>query len=328
MQLHFTILAFLMVFTVCNLTPSHGVPACQTPLKYGSFQVLVSENCTAQQDQWVIQQSTCKECMYIDSQGRKAIGVDFNLEQTDANAILTNFGVDYDKIVRGATTGINTPCACDEVVCLTNGLIESIFEESIANAIATVKRVMPAAFQSLCCTGRSVVVDIAFALGYSTFSTYKPLFFWLKDQNWQAASDYLRTTKWCESSSSRSRCEQDADNLQYPGCPCSGEFPVSCYETVSSCCRKDQPCCNASVPMNNSHQIYQHQELLCCPYLNGSCCNDVEENKCCPQDCPKCCLPNFCCGVNDYCHEGQCYTQAGFPAHNAAAKALIFPQGT
>ena len=324
MQVHFTILAFLMVLTVCNLTPSQAVPACSTPLKYGGFQVLVSENCTAQQYKWVIHQSTCKECMYIDSQGRKAIGVDFNLEETDAKGILTNFGLDYDKIVRGATTDINTPCACNEIQCLNNSQIENIFEESIANAIATVKRVIPA-FQSLCCTVRSVVVDIAFALDNSTFSTYKPLFFWLNNQNWKAASDYLRTTEWCRNSL---RCSEDADNLHYPACPCSGEFPVSCYETASSCCRMDQPCCNASVPMNNSRQIYQRQEMLCCPYLNGSCCNEVEENKCCPQGYPNCCLPNYCCGAHDHCHDGKCYTQAGLPARNAAAKTLIFPEGT
>ena len=144
MQLYFTILAFLMVLNACNLTLSQAVPACQTPLKYGSFQALVSEDCTALQHQWVTRQSACKECMYIDSQGRKAIGVDFNLEETDAKAILTNFGVDYEKIVGGATTDISKPCACDEVECLTLSQIEYIFEESIANAIATVKRVMPA----------------------------------------------------------------------------------------------------------------------------------------------------------------------------------------
>ena len=143
MQLYFSIRAFLIVFIVCNLTPSQAVSQCLSPSKYHSFAALVIETCTGVQHHWVLQQSTCKECMYTDSQGRKAIGVDFHLEDTDAKSILASVGADYDDIVKGGTTDISTPCSCEKVVCLNQSQIEHIFEESIANTIATVQSTIP-----------------------------------------------------------------------------------------------------------------------------------------------------------------------------------------
>ncbi len=90
------------------------------------------------------------------------------------------------------------------------------------------------------------MVDIVFGLGNSAVSTYTQFFSWLKYQNWQVASDYLRATKWCAVEEKR-RCDNDADNLNDRGCPCSGQFPNSCYDNGSPCCEKGQSCCNGKV---------------------------------------------------------------------------------
>jgi hypothetical protein len=101
-------------------------------------------------------------------------------------------------------------------------------------------------FPSLCCAVQKTIVDIAFVLGNSKFSTYEQFFTWIEYQNWQAASDFLNATKWCQVEDS-ARCHLDADNLLFQGCPCFGQFPNKCYDTVSSCCQEDQSCCNGKL---------------------------------------------------------------------------------
>jgi hypothetical protein len=81
--------------------------------------------------------------MYVDSQDRKIIGFNFNLEETDAKAILAQYEADYDKIVNGAPTDLTMPCDCKVVTCLNLNQIEDIFDESIAQAFGNAKRVLP-----------------------------------------------------------------------------------------------------------------------------------------------------------------------------------------
>ena len=143
MKLYFYIRACIVVFTACNIIPLQAVSECLTPSKYSSFQALVSDSCTTEQNKWIRYQSTCKRCMYLDPQGRRAIGVDFNLEQPSAKAILATVGADYDKIVEEAATNVAKLCNCTEVTCLNQSQIEGLFDESIAIAVATAKRVLP-----------------------------------------------------------------------------------------------------------------------------------------------------------------------------------------
>ena len=144
MKLYF-ICASTIVFAVCNITRTKAVSKCTTPSKYSSFQALVSGTCINNAKQWVLQNGglTCKECMYVDSQGRKIIGFNFNLEETDAKAILAHYEADYDKIVNGAPTELTMPCDCKVVTCLNLNQIEDIFDESIAQAFGNAKRVLP-----------------------------------------------------------------------------------------------------------------------------------------------------------------------------------------
>ena len=144
MKLYF-ICASTIVFAVCNITRTKAVSKCTTPSKYSSFQALVSGTCINNAKQWVLQNGglTCKECMYVDSQDRKIIGFNFNLEETDAKAILAQYEADYDKIVNGAPTDLTMPCDCKVVTCLNLNQIEDIFDESIAQAFGNAKRVLP-----------------------------------------------------------------------------------------------------------------------------------------------------------------------------------------
>ena len=142
MKLYFICACVYVVATSTNITPSLASSFCLTPSQYGLFQALVSGKCDVKS--YVRQfESTCKECMYLDTQSRKYIGIDFNLEQHDARAIVTYFGADYDKIVNGPATAMGTPCDCKEVECLNLTQINNIFDESIENAAQNARQVLP-----------------------------------------------------------------------------------------------------------------------------------------------------------------------------------------
>lgn len=142
MKLYYFICACMYVVLASNIKPSLAGSYCVIP-KYGSFQALVSGTCDVKS--WVRRfESICKECMYLDSQGRKLIGINFNLEQPDAKAILAHFGADYDSIVNGASTAINMPCHCNTTVtCLNLSQINNLFDESVENAFQKAQHFLP-----------------------------------------------------------------------------------------------------------------------------------------------------------------------------------------
>ena len=136
------IFACMYVVAASNIKPSLARSYCVVPSKYSSFEALVSGTCDIKR--WVREfESICKECMYLDSQGRKLIGMNFNLEQRDAKGILTHFGADYDSIVNGTPTAISMPCDCAKVTCLNSSQISNIFDESVVDAIQNAKKFLP-----------------------------------------------------------------------------------------------------------------------------------------------------------------------------------------
>ena len=138
----FVVFVYIVIFTTSNVVLSQSL--CETPLKYNSFQALVSGNCDSVIKDLVSSNTPrCKKCMYIDSHDQKAIGFDFKLNDPDAKAVLASVGIDYDRMVTEAPTKFSEPCDCEKVLCLNQTQVEKIFDESIQEAIGNVRRAFP-----------------------------------------------------------------------------------------------------------------------------------------------------------------------------------------
>ncbi|XP_028394140.1 uncharacterized protein LOC114518360 [Dendronephthya gigantea] len=310
----------LIVSIVCiNMAASQAT--CALPSNwYSSFQTLVSgTSCDAMTKKFVYAFSHCKQCMYLNYEGRKTIGVGFNLEQPNAEKILAQVGANYIQIVDGKSTSLHTKCDCDHVTCLDQSQIESIFEISIIEATGTAKSVLSSLPDSpnSCCQLRAAVVFVAFSLG-ETFPTYTQFIYWLEHQNWQAASTYLYFSTWCKMDSDS--CKDIADIIKYTSCPCSGQFPngFGC-SGLQTCCKNGQSCCNGSLVIGK----IPRQQNLCCNHLNANCC---EQNFCCPSDYHGCCPPNYCCGAGSYCSNKICVSTTGGEPDQIPISQLIVPK--
>jgi GH24 family phage-related lysozyme (muramidase) len=78
-----------------------------------------------------------KECMYLDSLGKKTIGIGFYLYQKGAREIISKIGADYDAIVNKGSTRIHSSCNCSSTPkgCLTETQINALFEITIKDAV-------------------------------------------------------------------------------------------------------------------------------------------------------------------------------------------------
>ena len=120
--------------------------------------------------------------VYTDTQGNKTVGIGFNLQQSGAQKQIENLGVNYQQL-------------CSGQVVLTNGQVDSLFEDSVNNAIqgaqATVSN-----FSSLVPARQIVVVDMVFNLGESKFSGFHQMIAALEAGNWDEAATQMLNSLW------------------------------------------------------------------------------------------------------------------------------------
>ncbi len=144
--------------------------------------------------------------MYLDIKGIKTIGVGFNLENSNAKNEIRKIGANYDKIVNGIATYISSKCQCDQVYCLTNSQIQSIFSYTLESSIACANQI-----GNYCCNVQDVIVDMVFNLGCAGLNTFTMFLGLLQNHQWKAAANDLHNTKWCRQV--KNRCIDDANNI-------------------------------------------------------------------------------------------------------------------
>lgn len=102
-----------------------GSAACQRPIRYSLTDADVA---ACDPKPLIFDNEGCKECMYLDTKGIKTIAVGFNLQRSDARAILASVGANYSKIFDGPVTPMKTPCDCNTVTCLDKDQIGKILD--------------------------------------------------------------------------------------------------------------------------------------------------------------------------------------------------------
>lgn len=105
--------------------------ACQRP---PSDSITLNDAATCDPKPLIYDHEGCKECMYLDTKGIKTIAVGFNLQRSDARAILASVGANYSAIFNGPVTPVKTPCDCNKVTCLNQAQISKIFHITVQGA--------------------------------------------------------------------------------------------------------------------------------------------------------------------------------------------------
>lgn len=121
--------------------------------------------------------------VYIDSVGKQTIGIGFNLDAPDAQAICKNLGMDYPAILAGDV--------------LSDGQIDSIFDYQLNKVIAQAQITLPT-FTTMPDEVQAVVCDMIFNLGWAGFQSFQHTIYCLKSGSWKDAAANMKTSKWAQ----------------------------------------------------------------------------------------------------------------------------------
>ena len=123
-----------------------------------------------------------RQSVYVDSVGKKTIGVGFNLERGDARARIEALGLDYQAVLEGRQD-------------LTNSQIDTLLQQDIETARSDA-RALVSNLDSLPSAAQFIVVDMVFNLGRTRFSGFRNARAALEERNFSRAADEMRNSTW------------------------------------------------------------------------------------------------------------------------------------
>lgn len=125
-----------------------------------------------------------RNSVYTDTKGIKTIGVGFNLQAAGAEAAIAHVGADYAAVVAGAET-------------LTSDQIQILYNRSLLTAEAQAYLALPQGkFASLPPRAKSVVIDMLYNMGLTTFREFKNFIAALSQFDYGAAATAMEASLW------------------------------------------------------------------------------------------------------------------------------------
>jgi GH24 family phage-related lysozyme (muramidase) len=125
-----------------------------------------------------------RSVVYKDSEGIPTIGIGFNLNRSDAKAMISAMDADYDKILAG------TEKLSDEQIAK---LFDSDIQASIAGARTVVSN-----FSELSEVRKRVLTDMTFNLGVPGLKNFKKMCAAIESQDYASAAVEMKSSKWCK----------------------------------------------------------------------------------------------------------------------------------
>lgn len=122
--------------------------------------------------------------VYLDSVQIPTVGVGFNLNRSDARAMLTQVGADYDRVRRGETP-------------LTDEQVDKLLDECIEECAEDLGLLF-ANFDAMPELAQLVLLDLRFNLGPRILRQFKLTLDAFKRGAWGEAAANLEPTKWAK----------------------------------------------------------------------------------------------------------------------------------
>lgn len=120
--------------------------------------------------------------VYIDTEGVPTIGRGYNIAEPSHRDRLTELGYDAAAVVSGSAT-------------IGEEHVELLFRESIRDAIASVKAIVPN-FDTLPGVVQRVLVNMAFNVGQRRLSGFKQMLLAVNHGDFRAAADEMVDSRW------------------------------------------------------------------------------------------------------------------------------------
>ena len=149
--------------------------------------------------------------VYLDTMGHPTVGIGFNLDRSNARAMLASVGANYDSVRSGGED-------------LTEAQINELFSEDIQWSISCAEKA-PNGWSTLKNSARLVAIDMSFNLGCGGYNKFVNFNSQLKSHDYSAAADNLRSSALCKQT--RTRCERNVDLLLQNTPLCPGDDPNS-----------------------------------------------------------------------------------------------------
>lgn len=120
--------------------------------------------------------------VYLDSVGKKTIGIGFNMTRADAPALIKQIGGNYDRLLNGEDV-------------LTDEQILDLFKLNIKTAYNDAKKYLPN-FDSLPRNIKLAVLDMSFNLGYPRLNKFVNTKKYIEAGEYDKAGDEILKSKW------------------------------------------------------------------------------------------------------------------------------------
>jgi GH24 family phage-related lysozyme (muramidase) len=145
-----------------------------------------------------------KNTVYIDTEGHPTIGVGFNLDRGDAKELISDMGLDYDKVRNGSQD-------------LSDAQIDKLLDHDMDTAIATSSDAV-SNYDDMSEGRQLAVADMAFNLGGDGLAGFTKAVSAMESSDWETASAEMEDSKWFEQTGTRA--EEDVEMMrsgQYSG---------------------------------------------------------------------------------------------------------------
>jgi lysozyme len=133
----------------------------------------------------------CEFIAYDDTEGKRTVGVGFNLDRAGADTRIHALGLDYTDVYHGRCT-------------LTTAHCSALFTVDLDDAIADAKAIV-SNFASQPEDIQMVIVDMIFNLGASGFSKFVNTVAALQRHDYCKAADEMQSSKWAQQVPNRAK---------------------------------------------------------------------------------------------------------------------------
>lgn len=131
---------------------------------------------------FIKQHEGVKPHVYLDSKGIPTVGIGFNLLRPDAKSMISNLGLDYNKVLSGTQD-------------LSNQQMHDLFNASLKIAYADAKKYIPS-FDNLPRDIKLGVLDMSFNLGFNRLSKFIKTKEFIMKGDYKSAANELKNSKW------------------------------------------------------------------------------------------------------------------------------------
>lgn len=178
-------------------------------------QILLIRGKSSVYHSFIAEHEDSRTCVFPDSRGDLRVGFGFSLNSKKAKDVFKAIGVDYKRFFNSGVTSKTDSCLCWQVPCLSKEQIALLFDMKIDEVLTRAAALVPS-FKSLCLAVQCVIVDIGYSSTKTGFENIVNLIDEdLKQSNWLAVANILRTTQWCRHHDRR--CTRNA-KLVTKGC--------------------------------------------------------------------------------------------------------------